>query len=239
MLMSTAVPDRLPILAAPARSFDDVLERMEAIDAALPREDGVAYFNRMYRQVTEEVRDATLGVTFERADYLGRLDVVFANLYFDAVACSTRGAPIPAAWSPLFAWRDRTETCPIQFALAGMNAHINHDLPIAVVDVCRELALVPEDDSPPHRDYVRVNDVLDEVRTHVKSWFEKGLIASMDRAMGKLDDGLAMWSIRRARDDAWVHAKILWSLEDHPRLRESYLSALRAMVGFAGRGILI
>jgi hypothetical protein len=237
--MTSTVPDRLPILAAPAQSMDDVLERMAAIDASLPREDGVAYFNRMYRKVTEEVRDATLDTTFERADYLSRLDVVFANLYFEAVARSIRGDPIPPAWSPLFAWRDRTDTCPIQFALAGMNAHINHDLPIAVVDVCRELALVPQDDTPPHRDYVRVNDVLDEVRAHVKSWFEQGLIASVDRAMGKLDDGLAMWSIRRARDDAWVHAKILWSLEEHPHLREGYLGALRAMVGFAGRGILI
>jgi hypothetical protein len=237
--MTTTVPDRLSILATPAQSMDDVLERMAAIDTSLPREDGVAYFNRMYCKVTEEVLEATNGVTFERADYLRRLDVVFANLYFDAVARSTRGEPIPSAWSPLFAWRDRTDTCPIQFALAGMNAHINHDLPIAVVEVCRELGLTPEDDTPPHRDYVRVNDVLDTVRTRVKSWFEEGLIASMDRALGKLDDGLAMWSIRRARDDAWVHAKILWSLDGHPHLREGYLGALRAMVGFAGRGILI
>ena len=32
---------------AQAASIDDVLERMAAIDADLPQDDGVAYFNRM------------------------------------------------------------------------------------------------------------------------------------------------------------------------------------------------
>jgi len=32
---------------------------------------------------------------------------------------------------------------PIQFALAGMNAHINHDLPVAIVSTCTELASSP------------------------------------------------------------------------------------------------
>ena len=30
-------------------------------------------------------------------------------------------------------------TAPIQFALAGMNAHINRDLPLALVETCDEL----------------------------------------------------------------------------------------------------
>ena len=33
---------------------------------------------------------------------------------------------------------------PVQFALAGMNAHINHDLPLAVVSTCSALATAPE-----------------------------------------------------------------------------------------------
>ncbi|MGZ4249420.1 MAG: DUF5995 family protein [Solirubrobacteraceae bacterium] len=40
----------------PVGSIDDVIERMHLIDAALPTDDGVAYFNRLYLKVTETVR---------------------------------------------------------------------------------------------------------------------------------------------------------------------------------------
>jgi hypothetical protein len=135
----------------PAESVDDVLHTMAAIDAALPADDGVSYFNRLYLKTTEEVQSAVAGTTFEVANFLNRLDVVFANIYFDAVAQSVRGNDVAAAWAPLFDLRARTDVFPIQFALAGMNAHINHDLPIAVVTTCRELSLQPVDDSPAHR----------------------------------------------------------------------------------------
>jgi hypothetical protein len=229
----------LSIVATPAESIDGVLERMAAIEAALPRQDGVAYFNRMYRKVTEEVRAANSDERFEDKEFLERLDVVFGNLFFDAVACSIDGRDIPAAWSPLFHHRDKADTYPIQFALAGMNAHINHDLPLAVDTTCRELALLPEDDTPPHRDFLHVNEVLGAVEDRVKVWFEQGVLVELDRDLGQLDDAFAMWSIRSARDLAWDHAKLLWALSDHPRLREAYLSTLTRLVHFGGNGILI
>ena len=43
---------------------------------------------------------------------------------------------MPTAWQPLFERRADPGIEPIQFALAGMNAHINHDLPLAVVATC-------------------------------------------------------------------------------------------------------
>lgn len=36
------------------------------------------------------------------------------------------------AWQPLFEVTNNQHITRIQFALAGMNAHINHDLPIAI-----------------------------------------------------------------------------------------------------------
>jgi hypothetical protein len=229
----------LEIVSVPAESIDDVLERMTAIEAVLPAGDGVAYFNRMYRKVTEEVREANRTEQFELAEFLARLDVVFANLFFEAMECSLRGEEIPPAWAPLFHHRDKVNTAPIQFALAGMNAHINHDLPLAVDTTCREMALVPEDDTPPHRDFLRVNAVLGAAEDRVKAWFEQSTLAEIDRALGKVDDAFALWSIRRCRDLAWDHAKLLWGLADHPRLREAYLGTLATLVRFGGNGILI
>jgi hypothetical protein len=229
----------LEIVSVPAESIDDVLERMRVIESAFSKGDGVAYFNRMYTKVTEEVRDAEHTERFELAEFLTRLDVVFANLYFEAVDRSVRGDEVPAAWAPLFHHRDKGNTAPIQFALAGMNAHINHDLPLAVDTTCREMALVPEDDTAPHRDFLRVNALLGEAEDRVKHWFERSTLAEIDRSMGKVDDAFALWSIRRCRDLAWDHAKLLWGLADHPRLRDAYLATLAALVRVGGNGILI
>ena len=74
-----------------AATIDDVLERMAAIDAALPHEDGVAYFNRMYWQVTQLVDKAVDAQSFVAGEFLGRLDVHFANLFFTAYAADLDG----------------------------------------------------------------------------------------------------------------------------------------------------
>lgn len=223
-------------VAEPAKSIDDVLERMALVDSGLPREDGVAYFNRMYMRVTEEVQRSQRGQAFENAEFLEKLDVRFANLYF--ASFSEERAPSPP-WAALFEERARPDTEPIQFAIAGMNAHINHDLPVAVVDTCREMLLEPVDESPQHRDYTHVDEILGEVEGHVKQWFLTGAIATMDELCGKLDDALAMWSVRTARALAWAQSQTLWALREHPKLLERYQHAMARSVDFTSRGILL
>jgi hypothetical protein len=229
----------IPLSIDAATSLDGVIERMHAIDAALPRDDGVAYFNRLYLNTTEEVVRSIEGTRFENDEFMTRLDVVFANLYFDAFAADQRGDRVPPAWVPLFEYRERPNTLAVQFALAGMNAHINHDLTVAVVDVCEELVLAPEDDGAHHRDYDRINAILEERQEQIKQWFITGVVASIDDACGRLDDAFACWSITLARRAAWENAQALWMLLDKPRLRSVYLATLSRMVALAGRGFLV
>ena len=228
----------LTILATSPQTIDDVLERMAAIEGALPSTDGVAYFNRMYRKVTEEVHTAVQGRRFEADPFLERLDVVFADLYFSAVGQWVRGEEVARAWRPLFDQRARPDRYPIQFALAGMNAHINYDLPVAVVQTCADLSLVPEDASPPYHDFDATNDILASVEGSIKTWFEGGLMASMDVAMGKIDDALETFSISTARRIAWENAQLLWSLRDHPMLQELFERSLARMTKLAGSALL-
>ena len=68
----------------------------------------------------------------------------FAWLYFDAIAA----ADPPSAWRPLFASAERRGILPLQFAFAGMNAHINRDLPVALVETWGELGLEPRAGGP-------------------------------------------------------------------------------------------
>ena len=222
-----------------AASIDDVLERMTAIDAALPPDDGVAYFNRMYHEVTTLVDKAVAAQVFEAGDFLARLDVQFANLFFAAYAADLAGEPIPPAWAPLFEARRRPNVLPIQFALAGMNAHISHDLPHAVVATCRELMVRPRENSPQHNDYTHTNKVLDDAQEEIKDWFSTGPVAVMDRLGGKVDDGFATFGIHIARAAAWQTAEILWGLSEHEHLDRMFRSSLGTSVGLTSRGILL
>jgi len=70
---------------------------------------------------------------------------------------------VPRAWAPLFEARAKPRIAPIQFALAGMNAHISHDLCLALVATCKELGLGLDLGSPQHRDYLKVNAILERV----------------------------------------------------------------------------
>jgi hypothetical protein len=222
-----------------AASIDDVLERMAAIDATLPAKDGVATFNRMYREVTRLVQAAVGQHEFVSAEFLSRLDVNFANLFFAAYGADLAGQQVSPAWAPLFEARGREDTHPIQFALAGMNAHICHDLPLAVLETCREMAVAPRRDSPEHLDFTRTNEVLAEAQEEIKAWFLTGLVATVDRLGGRVDDGFAAFGIHVTRAAAWDTSEMLWSLSDNPRLDELFRAGLSRSVELASRGILL
>ena len=224
----------------PASSIDEVVATMTAIDAALPASDGLKWFNRLYLDVTLEVRTAVgAAAAFEDPAFLARLDVVFANLYFDAAAAGSRTpSAAPPAWRPLFEARTTPGLLPIQHALAGMNAHINRDLPQALVSTFQALGGAPDERGPRHDDFERVNGILEDVEARVKGEFATGLVGAIDAAAGRADDVVAMWSVGAARDAAWTHAQVLWALKDAPALRDAFFARLDRLTGFAGRGLL-
>ena len=223
----------------PARSLDEVLDMLKCLDALLPDTDGLKWFNQLYLAVSVAVSDAVKAGGWNDPHWLTQLDVVFANLYFDALGRGDAApSAAPAAWYPVLAARPDQRLKKIQFALAGMNAHINRDLPVALVQTCEAAGAGPERGDARHADYERINDILETVEAGVKQEFLTGLIGVVDAVNGPLDDVLAMWSIRAARDAAWVHAELLWKLREHPRLEKDFIRTLDGFAGFAGRGLL-
>ena len=94
------------LLRATVHSIDEAVTVMTAIDQRLPDADGLKWFNRLYLRVTSGVRNAVAGPAFEDPAFMTALDVVFANLYFTALASADDGdAGAPAAWRPLRARR--------------------------------------------------------------------------------------------------------------------------------------
>lgn len=219
----------------------DVLARMEELDQTLPAEDGARWFNRLYLEVTRAVAAHETGGP---ETFLAGLDVRFAGAYFAALDAAGRGAELPddfpyRAWKPLFEARHERGVAPVQFALAGMNAHINHDLALGVCDECVERGVEPRTGSPEHAEYLAVNPLIKEVEERVKVWLLTDALADLDRDFGPVDDVVAIWSVERARDAAWIRAQVLWHLRALPALRDEYLDVNDRATELASRGLLV
>jgi hypothetical protein len=180
---------------------------------------------------------------FVDPEFLERLDAEFATLFFVAVEAYARDpGAAPRAWVPLFEARSRRGIAPLQFAFAGMNAHINRDLPVALVATCTALRQELSPRSPQHADYERVNDILGRVEARLKAKYVTGWLNALDRLLhrcNRLDDVIAMWNITAAREAAWLHGEALWALRGDRRLSEAYVDTLDRSVGFGSRGLLV
>jgi hypothetical protein len=213
----------------------DVLSRMRTIASAAPSGDGAGVFNSVYLRVTEAMADrlATGGVFYDDA-FVADLDVRFANFWFAAYDAAGHK---PKAWAALFAERGRRDILPIQFALAGMNSHIENDLPLAVVATCAARKLTP--DSPGVRnDYDKVNAVLADVEAEIRRTFLTEVEKSVDAHLEPIAHLVSSWDIEKARDFAWLTVQILWELRGAGHLFDAYVATLARTVGMGSRLLL-
>jgi Family of unknown function (DUF5995) len=216
--------------------FDAIAARMELLAAPMSENDGIRSFNDLYLAVTRAVGIEYANDRFEDPAFFSRLAPIFSNLYFEAVEAAAAERKVPQVWAPLFERRFEPGIAPLQFAIAGMNAHINHDLAIALVAVTNELGYDLDLDSAHHRDHLRVNTTLARVMNEVKERFDSGILPSVEKALCRFD---AIRSVEHARDNAWTQAQILVALDHEPFIVEQYLLALAWTVGLASRILLV
>ncbi|MGZ8844741.1 MAG: DUF5995 family protein [Pyrinomonadaceae bacterium] len=221
-------------------SIADVIAMMESIDAVLTTDDGLKWFNFLYLLVTREVQQRPPATGWLDPQWLSQLDVAFANLYFQALRnWHNNPNSAPRAWRALFESRYKAGIARIQFALCGMNAHINHDLPFALVQTDEAAHLTPTQGSPQHRDFESVNNILEQVEAEAMQYLSTGLLGTIAQDTGKLGGVLAMWKVRQARDTAWTNGEILWQIKTLKVARDKFSGVLDKMTGYAGRGLLI
>src|SRR6476646_6117735 len=83
MSASPASSSLLAIVGStPPATIDDVIQRMQSLDSALAGNDGLKWFNLLYLQVTQQVRQSPPQDGWKAPVWLARLDVIFATLYF-------------------------------------------------------------------------------------------------------------------------------------------------------------
>jgi hypothetical protein len=218
-------------------TIEDVIRTMQRIDGLLADTDGLKWFNRLYLMVTQEIDQQPPAGGWKDTAWLTRLDVVFAGLYFKAVADFLIGSTATASsWNALLQARYQVGVDRIQFALAGMNAHINHDLALALLETDRQMNIVPSYASPQHVDYESVNELLDKLTPAALEMLATGVLGQLAQDTGKIGRILAFWNICSARDLAWDFA-------DHLRgmnvvAKEAGMLAQDQMTGALGRAIL-
>ena len=226
------------ITSAAPENITDVVDVMTAIDAILPSNDGLKWFNWLYLTVTVAVQSNPPAGGFNNPQWLTRLDVIFAGFYFDAIVDFLQGRKTPRSWRALFDERHSGGIDRIQFALAGMNAHINHDLSLALLQTNAELNLAPVKGGPEHRDFESVNDILEGVIPQTLDVLAEGsLIGEAIQDTGKVGQLLAIWNVRQARDLAWDFAAHLKALD--PLRRSLALLTQDKLTGVIGRSLLL
>jgi hypothetical protein len=243
----------LEIASNPVNTIPDVIAAFEAIDAALPDSDGLKWFNWLYLTVTKSV-DANLAttapsLTWNNPAWMAQLDVIFARLYLDALrlyltpGMTPAGLPTmnmntPKCWAVLFEARNDVRLARVQFAMAGINAHIDHDLSVAVVETCRQFGIKPVHGSPEYRDYTQVNTVLDPIVTQAKTQLLTGLLGDNLPSINLVEDLASRFGLKTSREAAWTNAEILRCAEMIPGLGDRFLSGLDSAAALAGQGLL-
>ncbi len=115
-----------------------------------------------------------------------------------------------------------------------MNAHIQHDLPLAVVDTCRRRGCEPAD---VEEDYHRVNGVLAGVEKAVREQLMPG--PDLLEYAEPLTHLLGTWSVEAAREGAWSAVRALWELRHLPGAARAFATALDGSVALLGRALLL
>ena len=221
------------------QSVAEVLQTLQAIDAICADGDGLRWFNRLYLEVTQEVAGKVGNGGFHDPAWLAELDVQFARLYLGALHCWLTGGSCPGCWRALFAVRSNAQLARIQFALAGINAHINRDLAAAITATCAARNTVPDHAAPQYGDYTSVNSTLDELIERAKRELHVRLLGDALPEVSRLEDTVAAWGTSAAREQAWNNAEALWQLRSVPILATNLLDGLDGLTTFGNKALLV
>jgi hypothetical protein len=183
------------------------IEELRSI--ALDADDASGYFPAMYARVTERIWIAAAADRFDDSGRMEDFARAFARWYIDA---RTGPGPVPGSWRAAFDVAGDLDLLIVQHLLLGINAHVNHDLPQAVV----ELAPGAAELEALRPDFDAVNDILAETLPMVLQ--SLGTVSRwVNRLAGRGGGRLFDFSLGVARAQAWNAAVRLQRLDPEAR----------------------
>jgi hypothetical protein len=196
----------------PSQGASGLPEPIEAVVAAMgqrldrlpARISHQRVFLSTYQRTTQAVGEAITAASFEDPDWVERWDVIFAELYLAALDTELDGAAsIPRPWRLAFA--ASPDLPPLRHVLLGINAHVNYDLPQAL------LAVISNDDfTDPvlmqrrRRDHERIDHVLSSrVAAEDDELTAAGGVTILGRLLRPLNRLGSRRFLREARQKVW------------------------------------
>lgn len=206
----------LELLATEFRTVEEVEAGLQRLEAHFwVRRDRRGVFATAYLHITRALRRDLEGGGFRNPAWVRAYLVSFGNLYRVALLNYERGeGPVAKAWRISFEAARVGAGFVIQHLVLGINAHINHDLPLALVEVGIDPARADK-----YHDHTRVNEVLqaatDGLKGEVSTRYAP-VLSRLDRLAGRFDDDATRFSIPKAREHAWTFAVALTSCGSDP-----------------------
>src|SRR5215472_11061944 len=194
--------------------IDDVIERMTVLADELRRDgDARLAFHATYLRTTQAVAAALRAGAFEDTDWVDRWDVAFARLYLDALEAGRRGDPVPEPWAVAFGAAAAQPDLPaVRHVLLGMNAHINYDLPQALLAVISDAEFGdPQVRARREADHRRIDEVLSiRVSAEDAELQQTEPAATLqDRVLQPLNRQATRRFLRESREKVWANAQEL------------------------------
>jgi Family of unknown function (DUF5995) len=188
----------------------ELMARMDHSLAAFGPNDARRHFLGVYRRTAEAVGEEIVSGGFLDGEWVERWDVIFANLYLDALDAWNAGEPTPGPWEVAFQTaRDRPDMQPLRQILFGLNAHINYDLPQALIG-----AITDEEFDDPvlvarrARDHEHIDAVL-LARVGAEDELIEGKRTLVDRILTPLNRIGTKRFLVEARQKVWRNARAL------------------------------
>ena len=209
-------PDDVPAVVDHLTKLQDILDRVPPMCGSIPLAD----FNRLYLTVTTSVLERLYEGRFADPAFLSRLDVEFAARYFEALRLfgDARGC-CPRVWTVLFGRAACRDAAAVPSAAAGLTAHLNFDLPFALVTTFDHLGSDPVDDGDQHHDYLQITEIFAGAVPGPRDGCMDRWQLLFDLMNGDLDDCWPGDMAAYTRNVAWRNAQRLWTVRhDMPAL---------------------
>ncbi len=184
-------------------AVDSVVREMESRADGLSHEDQhLRRFLDTYERTTRAVGTAVDEGLFEDGGWVERWDVAFARLYVDALDLHLGGGSPSRPWR--LAFGASPDLAPLRQVLLGINAHVNYDLPQALLAVISDADFTdPTLMASRRRDHERIDAVLAgrvaaedaELASHGRSL--------VDRALQPLNRLASKRFLRESRAKVW------------------------------------
>jgi hypothetical protein len=217
-------------------AHDPLLARMEEIDARLIADnDERRHFHGAYLRSTRSVMEDAATGRFRDGEWAQRWGIAFAQLYMGAFDVWEAGGSPPGPWQVAFDASKDPVTPPVRHALLGINAHINYDLPQALLAVISDDELADPDvmamraADHAHVDSILVRRVPEEDK-RLAAIEEPGDRTIVDRLMSPFNRAGTRRFLKEGRDKVWANTRILGAARrEGPGAYAEQLSRLEAL----------